>query len=86
MSRWLLPLGRYVAVHRMRSVAPFSGRNVPVPDQLPANSANGPDCALAGGGITYNAESRTQQPKIPACDNGMRGPNVRKGYSPSSSC
>lgn len=69
----------------MRSAAPFSGRSVPVPDQLPAKSANGADSADAGGSGIYSAETRAmrQQPRTPAGEIGNREPNVRcKGIFP----
>jgi hypothetical protein len=70
----------------MRSVALLPGWTVPVPDQLPANSAKGPVAAAdAGRSEMENAKTRAirQHPGRAADKNGDKRPNMRcKGKFP----
>src|SRR5262245_57043474 len=67
-----------VALQRIRSAAPFSGRSDPAPDQLPANWAKGPTCANAA-----KAKARKQHPRMLANKSRNGWPNVRrKSLSP----
>src|SRR5262249_40495905 len=67
-----------MALQRIRSAAPFSGRSDPAPDQLPANWAKGPTCANAA-----KAKARKQHPRMLANKSRNGWPNVRrKSLSP----